>query len=648
MTGMINKKIEDHFLKNFYGFEIQIAPYIFAHLKLSAVLEEYGYQIKDTDRAQIYLTNTLEPSETRGLLPFMKELNEENHIANIVKSEKNILVIMGNPPWFYLSANNNSWIQDLLKNGYVASDGKKNDGYYYVDGKPIGEKNPKMLQDDYVKFIRFAQWKIDLSGEGVVSYITNHSYLDNITFRGMRQSLLKTFNRIYILNLHGDMRKKEKTPKGEKDENVFESITQGTAILICVKSKTYNDHKIFYDDFWGKRFDKYALLDRHIIFNSDGENVKGKEIEWQELTPKSPNYFFVRKDRSHESSYEKFWSVNDMFEIKSTTIQTARDKLTIQFSPEEVHKTIKKFTELDKNSIMNEFKIKDSVDWTVDKAKKDLVDSGLDDSKIIPILYRPFDVRYTYYTGKSGGFMGRPRYAVMQHMLHENLALITRRVMQKPFNFSFVTDKIFAHGTIASDNKGIEYAFPLYQYDLITSEKKSNLTSKLFSYLEKLYEKPVDSEHIFYYVYAVLYSKNYRKKFATFLAEDFPKIPFTKNFKVFEKMSNLGKELVSLHTNKIKLTPKTKFNISGSNKVERIKFEDGKIFINDLQFFEVISEDIWNFSIGSYSVLKKWLEGKENKILENKDIEQFLQLPEILQKTISCMDEIDKIISTKI
>jgi len=643
MSGIINEKIEKHVLKNFYGFEIQIAPYIFAHLKLSAVLEEFGYQLKDTDRAQIYLTNTLEPSETHGLMAFMKELNEENHVANIIKSKKNILVIMGNPPYRSLSQNNSQWIQNLLKKGYAASDGRKDDGYYYVDGKPLGDKNPKGLQDDYVKFIRFAQWKIDISGEGIVSYITNHGYLDNLTFRGMRQSLLKTFNRIYVLNLHGDMRKKEKTPRGETDENVFESIMQGVSILICIKSDKYNDHKIFYEDLWGKRFDKYALLDRHIIFNSDDEKKKQKEIEWSELTPTSPNYYFIRKDRSFESSYEQFWSVNDMFEIKSTTINTARDKLTIQFSPEEVSKTIKKFVELDENAILNQFQVKDSSDWKIGNAKKDLINSGLDKSKIIPILYRPFDIRYTYYTGKSGGFMGRPRYAVMQHMLQDNLALMTRKRMQKPFNFSFVSDKIFAHGTIASDALGIEYAFPLYQYDLETLGKKSNLNPKLFSHLEKLYKKSVTSEQIFYYVYAVLYSRNYRKKFATFLAEDFPKIPFTKNYMIFERMIKLGEELVLLHTNKKKFTPKTKFNISGSNKIEKIKFDNGKIFINNSQYFEGVSEDVWNFAIGSYTALKKWLEGKGNRTLENKDIEQFMQIPEIIQKTISCMDNIDKL-----
>ena len=235
LQGIIFDKIRDHLLKHFYGFEILITPYVISHLKLIDLLQRWHYIFRNDDRIQVYLTNTLEPSEVHTLLPFLREITEESRIANQIKLRKPILVVMGNPPYAGLSANKGKWIDDLLKKGYTHADGTKDDGYYKVDGKPLGERK-LWLQDDYVKFIRYAQWKIDKNGEGIVGFITNHSYLDNPTFRGMRESLLQSFDRIYILNLHGNALKKEKCPDGSKDENVFD-IKQGVAIGIFIKSK---------------------------------------------------------------------------------------------------------------------------------------------------------------------------------------------------------------------------------------------------------------------------------------------------------------------------------------------------------------------------------------------------------------------------
>jgi len=312
LSGLIDEKIENHILKHFYGFEILITPYVISHLKLTDLLQKWHYNFKDKDRLQVYLTNTLEPSEIQGLMPFLREITEESRIANQIKLKKPILAIIGNPPYAGMSANKGKWIDDLLKKGYTRADGSKDDGYYTVDGKPLGEKNPKWLQDDYVKFIRFAQWKIDKSGEGVVGFITNHSYLDNPTFRGMRESLLNSFNRIYILNLHGNTLKKEKCPDGGKDENVFD-IKQGVAIALFIKNDDFPDKKVFYADLYGVREDKYSWLDRHTANNT----------KWQEIEPVSPFYFFVPKNNELLEEYEKFWKVTDIFPVNSVGIVTS-------------------------------------------------------------------------------------------------------------------------------------------------------------------------------------------------------------------------------------------------------------------------------------------------------------------------------------
>jgi len=642
LSGLINKKIETHVLKDFYGFEIQIAAYIFAHLKLSATLTESQYVLKEKDRTGIYLTNTLEPAETHGLIAFMKELNEESHVANLIKNEKNVLVILSNPPYKSISINNSKWIQDLLKKGYTTKTGHKDTGYYTVDGEPLDEKNPKWLQDDYVKFIRFAQWKIDSAGEGVVGYITNHSYLENFTFRGMRQSLMNSFDRIYILNLHGDMRKKESSPDGGKDENVFESITQGVAISIFVKSKKFKDKKIYYSDLWGKRSAKFDWLDRHNAVYSETEKTIGMNVDWTEIHPISPNYFFLPKDYSLLEEYEKFWKVTDIFQMNLTVIITARDNLTIKWSEDEIFQTVTKLVGLDPDSAKEEFNLKDSEDWKVERALTDLRNSGPEKEFVTPILYRPFDVRYTYYTGNSRGFIGRPKAEIMQHMLQKNVGLITRKQMQSPFNFVFITNQIVSDGVIRSDNKGAESLFPLYLYN-DNEEKKSNINSNVVKHLSELYKKNISPENIFYYVYAILYSLKYRKKYSEFLKNDFPKIPFVKNFSLFKKLCELGEELTNLHLSQFKIQPNTKFDISGSNKVSKITYVDEKIYINDTQCFDGISKPIWNFSIGAHQVLDKWLKSRKTRVLDNSEIEKFLQIIEIIKKTITCMNEIDKI-----
>jgi len=591
-------------------------------------------------------------------LPGMASLSEESHLAGQVKKETPILVILGNPPYAGHSANKGKWITDLLKKGYTSPDGNKDDGYYRVDGKPLGEKNPKWLQDDYVKFIRFAQWKIDHAGEGVLGYISNHSYLDNPTFRGMRQSLMKSFNEIYVVDLHGNALKKEKCPDGSKDENVFD-IMQGVAIALFIKKKGEKKGcRVYHSDIWGLREKKYSWL------------LKGdiKSVKWKKLTPKSEFYIFVPREERLQALYEKYPKITDIFPVYSVGIVTARDHLTIKWSPEEVWSTILNFSKLDKELARRAYNLgKDARDWKIEFAQKDLLESGLDKNKIVAILYRPFDVRYTYYTGKSRGFICMPRPEVMRHMQKGNIGLIThkREELDIKWSHTFITNCISEHGLLSS--KTTCYHFPLYfykkgqlkkrisldnpmlvfepdaKYD--SKERKPNLAPEISDKLTQVYKNKPTPERILYYIYSVFYSNIYREKYGEFLKTDFPRIPFAQNYKLFEKVADQGKELVDLHLLRSPdlSLPVAKFQGKGDNKVEKVRYEKNQVYINPSQYFDGVKPEIWNYQIGGYQVCAKWLKDRKGRTLSLDDIKHYCQVVTALEKTIEIQKEIDKL-----
>ena len=387
LKGLIKNKIENHILKDFYGFEILITPYIISHLKLTTVLRQWFYKFKDNDRIQVYLTNTLEPSETHGLLPFMGELTEESLAAEKIKN-KPILVVLANPPYFGSSANKGEWIDNLLKKGYTRADGTKDDGYYKVDGEPLGEKNPKWLQDDYVKFIRFSQWKIDKRGEGIIGFITNHNYIDNKTFRGMRESLFNSFDRIYILNLHGSSRKGEESPNGGVDESIF-GIEQGVAISIFIKNKKFKNKKVFYADLYGKQEDKFHWLDRNRV----------QSVKWEEVTPKPPYYLFIPMNQEVLEEYSKLSKIDEIFKEYSLSVQTHRDSFVIDFDKKRLNKKINLFRDLNFSDeyIKKNFPVKDTSSWKVKKARETVRQIKNWQNYFTKILYRPFDTRWIFY-----------------------------------------------------------------------------------------------------------------------------------------------------------------------------------------------------------------------------------------------------------
>lgn len=629
--------IKDHILRDFYAFELMMAPYAVGHLKMGFLLEELGYRLKEDERFKLYLTNTLEMEELpETMLPGVASLSEESHFAGKVKKEQSILVVIGNPPYSGHSANVGEWISKEIK------------VYYKVDGKPLGEKNPKWLQDDYVKFIRFAQWKIDQTGQGILGFITNHSYLDNPTFRGMRQSLMNTFGEIYLLDVHGSSLKKETLPSGvSKDENVFD-IQQGVAIGLFIK---HNDlatpGRIYHADLWGTRDNKNAWLKT--------ENIA--TTKWRKLTPKPQFYLFVPRDETLVAAYARLPSVTDIFPVHSVGITTARDNLTVRWDPGEVWTTVLNFAKMEKELARSAYDLgKDAQDWKVELAQKDLIESGFDRAKVVPMLYRPFDVRYTYYTGTSRGFIGRPRPEVMKLMLRDNIALITNRQVNSQFRHTFCAESIVNDCAISSETRERSYVFPLYIYpndeepNLLSgltepNSREANIKTNLLAGLDKAYAGESTPEDIFHYVYAILYSETYRTKYAEFLRIDFPRIPLTKDYDLFKKLAVFGKHLVDLHLFKSRELdpPVARFQSKGDNKVARVHFDSGKVYINDNQYFENVSLEVWKYYVGGYQVCEKWLKDRKGRTLSAEEIKHYCKVVTAIKGTVEIQKQIDQL-----
>lgn len=635
--------IRRHILKNFYAFELMMTPYAIGHLKMGFFLEELGHCLTDDERVQFYLTNTLD-MEVLGEsnLPGLSALARESSLASVVKKETPILVILGNPPYSGHSANMGKWIRGLIKD------------YKKVDGKPLGEKNPKWLQDDYVKFLRFAQWKIEQVGRGVVGMITNHSYLDNPTFRGMRQSLMRTFDDIYVLDLHGNAHKKETCQDGSPDENVFD-IRQGVAIAFFIKYRRRGSTTVVrHADLYGMREAKYQWLDRH--------DIQG--TKWSELKPMSPFYLFVPRDNTVEVLYSRFLKITEIFQVSSVGIVTARDSLTIKWSPEDVWKTVTRFVGMDPELARRGYDLgKDARDWKVTLAQKDLLDSGPARENVVPILYRPFDMRYTYYTGRSRGFICMPRPEVMRHMLAaKNVSLMTTRQVKasKTWHHCFVSDQIVESCLVSNHTSEIGYAFPLYLYPVAekgelfsrheSCERKPNLNPALVAALTAAYGKEPTPAAIFHYIYAVLYAPAYRTKYAEFLKMDFPRIPFTADAELFRKMTGLGERLVALHL--LKSTeldqPACRFEGDGDNRVEkdrktglRYDLKNERVFINATQYFAPVPGEVWTYQIGGYQVCEKWLKDRTDRRLDLDDIRTYCRIVTAIGLTVKLQSEID-------
>ena len=639
--------IRQHVLKNFYALELMMAPYAVGHLKMSFFLEELGHRLGDDERMPFYLSNTLDWKELEeSRLPGISALAAESRLADAVKKEKRVLLILGNPPYSGHSSNKGDWIRGLI------------DDYKQVDGKPLGEKNPKWLQDDYVKFLRYAQWKIEQAGRGVIGMITNHSYLDNPTFRGMRQSLLRTFDDLYVLDLHGNALKKETAPDGSPDQNIFD-IRQGVAIAFFVKRGDSTSDglsgRLHYAGRFGTRASKYDWLRAH---DRDG-------TEWQALNPASPHYLFVPRDEALGTAYSRFMSVPEIFPVHSVGIVTARDGLTIRWSADEVWSTVTVFSRMEPELARQGYELgQDARDWKVELAQQDLRDSGPVRERVVPILYRPFDVRHTYYTGHSRGFMCMPRPEVMRHMLAgENRALhVCRQTVSETWQHCLVTEGITDDCYVSNKTRERGYTLPLYLYptadrgDLLArlgpSARQPNLSPKLMAALTASHGRAPTPEDVFHYVYAVLYAPTYRAKYAEFLRTDFPRVPFTTDRDVFARVAALGARLTALHLlDSPELdSPTCRFEGNGDAVVARSKSQGfrhdpdaQRVFINKTQYFGPIPPEVQDYRIGGYQVCNKWLKDRGDRRLDLDDIRTYCRMVTAIGVTLTVQEEMDNL-----
>ncbi len=629
--------IRRHILKNFYAFELMMAPYAVGHLKMGFFLEELGHRLTDEERIPFYLTNTLDNEELeQSRLPGFSALAEESLLAGTVKKQTPILVILGNPPYSGISSNMGEWITGLIED------------YKYVDGKHFGEKK-HWLQDDYVKFLRFAQWKIEQAGRGVMGMITNHGYLDNPTFRGMRQSLMRTFDEIYILDLHGNSLKKETCPDGSPDKNVFD-IRQGVAIAFFVKrgGERKADAVVRHAELWGPREVKYDWLNAQDL----------KHTDWAELKPESSSfYFFVPRNEEHTGQYRTFTRITEVFPVNVTGIVTARDRFVLDFDRDALLRRIGQFRDrsLSDEFIRQAYGLKDTRGWKLSQRRRDLAEMENWRDHVVTCLYRPFDTRVLYYHPYMVDW-GRPE--VMRHMLAgENLALIAPKQHKEEFG-AMATQTIGAHKSVAAYD--INYYFPLYLYptadraDLFShhepSERRSNLNPTVVSALTQSYGKEPTPEEIFHYVYAVLYAPVYREKYAAFLRMDFPRVPFTADAKLFRELADLGSRLTALHLlTSPELDPPTcRFEGEGDSRIGKgrkagFRYEPGeqRVYINATQYFAPVREAVWNYQVGGYQVCEKWLKDRQERRLELDDIRTYCRIVTALGRTLAIQTEID-------
>ncbi|WP_192930895.1 type ISP restriction/modification enzyme [Deinococcus sp. AJ005] len=685
--------VREHLIHSLYGFELMMAPYAIAHLKLSmelggldlpdATAEEQeerqalSVHLKDKDRLNVYLTNTLDDpqNEIQQLSGPFRAISDEAQAAGKIKADYPIMVVLGNPPYSGHSANKKEWIDDLLKGIRRDIEGKEMKGrriegnYYEVDGQPLGERNPKWLQDDYVKFIRWAQWRVEQTGAGIVAFITPHGYLDNPTFRGMRQSLSRTFDDIYVLDLHGNANKKEKAPDGGKDENVFD-IRTGVAIGLFVRKPGESgprNGKIHRADLWGDQDSKYKWLAQQDVMTGN----------YTELKPSKPMYLWADQDETLKEEYEQGWSLPAISPLNVMGFQSHRDDFAIAFDREEIERRIDVLRGDESDDVvMDKFGISNNRDWKVDTARKALKANKAWKKKIISVAYRPFDTRWSLYGSET---MDYPRRELEDNVGgQENLCLGVGRqgsaIAENEWQLVTVSDSPMDANMY---RRGGVNVFPLYLYPppseglglhafdfpVDASGRTPNLSKAFVAALSKgigLQFAPdgktggdagkYTPEDVFHYIYTVLHSPSYRTRYADFLRSDFPRIPLPDTAERFRALAALGKELAGLHL--LKTAPRLGgFPKAGDNVVAKgyPKFTPpeanervGKVMISPQQWFTDVPPEVWAFRVGGYQVAEKWLKDRRGRVLSFEDVQHYQKTLGALLKTLNIMVAIDE------
>lgn len=616
--GRWESYVKENLLPRLHGFELMMASYTIAHLKMGMTLADSG--VKDLNqRLGVYLTNTLdEPkdySNQGSLFGFMDAIAEESKSASRVKSEYPIMCVIGNPPYSGISQNKN----------YT-----ENSAYKIEPGGKVKLQERKhWLDDDYVKFIRFAESLIEKNGEGIMGMITAHGYIDNPTFRGMRWHLRNTFDKIYVVDLHGNANKKETTPDGGKDENVFD-IKTGVSIIFGVKKgnrENKNLADVYKLDLYGLREEKFEALEK-----ASFENVK-----WQKLPAETELWLLEGKGKAE---YMQGFSVKECFLESTSGFVTAKDKLNISFSKSEMTKNINDLLTMNELDFRKKYlALKDSRDWQYLRAKKD---AEAEDDFYIQATYRPFDTRWTFYTGQSRGLYSSPQRAIMNQFIGKiNVGLVVSKVnRQASLGYFFISNKPTDFHVLDSAGDSTS-SFPLYLYT-DQNEKVPNLNKEIWDKINEVAGE-TRPENILDYIYAVLHSSIYREKYKEFLKIDFPRVPYPENKEKFFALAKLGEKLQGLHlmTDGEVNNFATTFPESGTEEVEKISYKDGKVYINANQYFGKVPEVAWNFYIGGYQPAQKYLKDRKGRKLTNDEIEQYQKIIKVLVETDKLMREID-------
>jgi predicted helicase len=608
--------------------------------------QQWSYEPQGNERVNVFLTNTLEDLEhTAEQLGPLRALSDEANSAYEVKKHKPVLVVLGNPPYSnFGQQNRNPWILGLLDD--------------YKRG--LNEKKLN-LNDDFIKFVRWAQWRVAKTGSGIVGYITNNVYLDGLTHRRMRECLLEAFDEIYIVNLHGSAKKQEKAPDGSKDDNVFD-IMVGVAIVLFVKlppSTNKSSNKLLatvrYVDLWGRRAGKYEWLDDHHTDNT----------KWQKLLPEAPNYYFVPRDLSGQKEYEKWWSLTDVFPVSNNGLKTDRDDLFFDFEKKTLEIRMRTFFHSELPSYFaDQYRIHDSSSYDIEARRKEL---SFNPNAIRKCLYRPFDFRWLYY---DVGLTSRPAEKVMRHLLAgDNLGLCCLRQSRREETGAYLAVNCLVNKDAVS-LFDIGTVFPLYLFsngnlpeeDLFAHEngRRPNLSAEFIKeFCEKLQvefvpnglgrpgKREVGPETIFHYAYAVFHSPAYRERYAEFLRADFPRLPLTGNLELFRTLAGYGGELVDLHARGKGEPHGISFPVKGDNVIEEVRYqppqakEPGRVWINDRQYVVGVPETAWTFPIGGYLPAQRWLKDRIGRTLGYEEQAEYQRIIWALIETRRLMGEID-------
>lgn len=641
-----NEYVPRQLLPRLHGYELLMAPYAIAHLKVGLKLYETGYRFRSEERARIYLTNALEPAqELSGKFAFaIPALAHEAQAVGEIKQKQRFTVVLGNPPYSLLSANMEADHRALIE------------VYKYVSGERIHERGAlqmeKNLNDDYVKFIRLSELTVERSTVGITGLVTNHSFLDNPTMRGLRWNLLQFASRIWVNDLHGNSTKQEKPPQGGEDANLFQ-IKQGVAISLCARLATTPEScQVTHHECWGDR----AAKENWLASNDVGSH------QWEDLAPSAPFFLFVPQSASLKSEYEAWPSLPDIMPTNGAGYITARDNLVIDVDRRRLVERIEAFSSSRKDdvSLLKEFDVSNKKGWDVKRARAELKRVEIP-HRIIKTNYRPFDTRWIFFD--STLVWGRS-WPTMQHVVGHptNLTLLATRLTKDQWD-------VWPARTVSSHKAMSAYdtnsVFPLYLVSDVESPQRS-LTKELRpnfspSFLQRLNnllkEGSAESRaapyrptaiDIFNYAYAVFRSPTFRRRYEGFLKIDFPRLPLTSNEQLFVALAGLGEQLLELH---LLESPKldvsvTEFVGNGRVEIERPSWSDETVWVDREQTsgFRHVSEAVWQFHVGGYQVCEKWLKDRKGRPLSKRDIDHFQRIVVAIAETIQLTQTIDAII----